>query len=228
MTEKVAIVTGISRGIGYAIAKTIEKAGYSIWGVARHTQAVAENHPHWHLFTADLTNLSEVDHFATWLLEKAPRFDVLIHNAGGYLPSSILQEKDDTLLHMLHLNFISAYRLTQRLLPRWIQQKGGLIIQIASIASVTPYPQGTAYATSKAALWAFGRNLRETLKPYAIGVTNILLGATLTDSWAGTPLPPDRFIAPEDVATIIETLVRLPQRTVVEEITVRPLLGDIA
>jgi NADP-dependent 3-hydroxy acid dehydrogenase YdfG len=69
--------------------------------------------------------------------------------------------------------------------------------------------------------------LREELKPHHVRVTSILPGATLTNSWAGVELPAERFIAPEDIAQVVWTAYNLPDSTVLEEILMRPMLGDL-
>ena len=89
------------------------------------------------------------------------------------------------------------------------------------------YPQGGSYAISKFAMLGFSKCLREELKPHNIKVTAIMPGATLTDSWKGVELPEERFIPAEDIASIIYNTTLLSDRTVVEDIVIRPQLGDL-
>lgn len=98
---------------------------------------------------------------------------------------------------------------------------------MCSVASIKAYPNGGSYSISKFALLGFTKALREELKPYNIKVTALVTGATLTDSWKGTSLPPSRFMKPEDVAQSIWDIAHLSDNTVVEEILLRPMLGDI-
>jgi NADP-dependent 3-hydroxy acid dehydrogenase YdfG len=76
-------------------------------------------------------------------------------------------------------------------------------------------------------LYGLSQALREELKTQHVRVTSILPGATLTQSWEGVDLPEDRFIKPEDVAKIVWTSYELSERTNVEQIILRPILGDI-
>ncbi|MCS7296888.1 MAG: SDR family oxidoreductase [Bacteroidia bacterium] len=226
---KVAVITGCTQGIGYATALRLSEA-YHIVGCARtplSIQNVRQKHPTWDLHVCDLSDKTQVYTFAGFIRQHYPAIDVLINNAGQFMPGSFLDEPDEAYELMIKTNLSSAYYLTKALLPVLIAQRRGLIINIASVASIVAYPTGSAYSIAKAGLLSFSRNLREQLKPYSIGVTAMLLGATLTRSWEGSPYPPERFIPPEAVADLIWSFVHLPSSLVVEEIVIRPMLGDI-
>jgi NAD(P)-dependent dehydrogenase (short-subunit alcohol dehydrogenase family) len=92
---------------------------------------------------------------------------------------------------------------------------------------VTPYVNGGSYGIAKHALLGFNKTLREELKPHGIRVVALLPGATLTASWAGTDLPDERFMPPEDIAELAWTAWARSDRSVVEELRVRPMLGDL-
>ena len=98
---------------------------------------------------------------------------------------------------------------------------------MCSISSIRAYPNGGSYAISKFALLGFSKVLREELKAFNIRVTAILPGATKTASWDGVNLPEDRFMAVEDVADTVYAAYALSGRSVVEEVLIRPQLGDI-
>jgi short-subunit dehydrogenase len=108
-----------------------------------------------------------------------------------------------------------------------ITQGSGYIFNICSIASIQAYAHGGSYSVSKFALLGFTKSLREELKPHNIRVTAVLPGATLTQSWAGVALPAQRFMPAEDIAQSIFDIYNLSPRTVVEELILRPQLGDI-
>lgn len=98
---------------------------------------------------------------------------------------------------------------------------------ICSIASITAYSAGGGYSTSKFAMYGFSKSLREEMKPKGIRVVALLPGATFTDSWSSAGIPAERFIPASDIAELVWTAVNLSPRTVVEDIVVRPQLGDI-
>src|SRR5690606_34812846 len=95
------------------------------------------------------------------------------------------------------------------------------------IASLTAYPNGGSYAISKFALLGFSRCLREELKPFGIKVTSVMPGATWTDSWMGSGLPEDRYIPAVDIAEAGFSAYNVATSTVVEDLVIRPMLGDI-
>jgi short-subunit dehydrogenase len=106
-------------------------------------------------------------------------------------------------------------------------RKRGHIFNICSIASLNAYPNGGSYSISKFALLGFSKNLREELKPHGIKVTAVCPGATMTDSWAGSNIDPKRIMEAEDVAKIIFTASQLSPMADVEDIIMRPQLGDL-
>jgi short-subunit dehydrogenase len=105
--------------------------------------------------------------------------------------------------------------------------KSGHIFNMCSIASIKAYDNGGSYAIAKFALLGFSKCLREELKAHGIRVTAIMPGATKTASWDGVDLPEERFMKVEDVAEMVYAAYSLSGRSVVEEVIIRPQLGDI-
>jgi NADP-dependent 3-hydroxy acid dehydrogenase YdfG len=128
---------------------------------------------------------------------------------------------------MIETNLYSAYHLTRGLIGNMMERQEGHIFNICSTASITAYTNGGSYCISKFAMLGMSKVLREEMKPYHVRVTSILPGATLTDSWAGVEIPAERFMASDDVAQVIWTAYNLPSTTVLEEIVLRPQLGDL-
>jgi len=128
---------------------------------------------------------------------------------------------------MLEVNLFSAYHTTRALLPKMKTVKDGHIFTICSIASLAAYPGGGAYGISKYALLGFTKNLRHELKEYGIKVTAVIPGAVYTDSWKGSGVSEQRIMEAEDIARLIYSASQLSPQAVVEEIVVRPQLGDL-
>ncbi len=137
------------------------------------------------------------------------------------------EEEDVALESLINANVYSAYHTTRGLIARMKSEKRGHIFTMCSIASIIAYPNGGSYAISKFALLGFTKVLREELKDSGIRVTAVLPGATRTSSWEGTNLPDERFMKPEDVADAVFGAYSLSPQSVVEEILIRPQLGDI-
>jgi short-subunit dehydrogenase len=106
-------------------------------------------------------------------------------------------------------------------------KKSGSVFNICSVAGLFAYPNGGSYSISKFAMLGFSKALREEMKEYNVKVTTLLPGATLTDSWANAPFPDSRFMKAQDIAQLIWDVEHLSANTVVEEILLRPVLGDI-
>jgi short-subunit dehydrogenase len=143
------------------------------------------------------------------------------------LPGSIYNEEDGTLEKMIQINLYSAYHLTRVLLPKMMEQKQGHIINMCSIASLNAYRNGGSYSISKFALMGFSKNLREELKPYNIKVTAVDPGAVYTSSWKSAGIDESRIMEVNDIAEIIYTTSKLSPQACVEDIVLRPQLGDL-
>jgi short-subunit dehydrogenase len=175
----------------------------------------------------DVADKTQVLAFADWMLRSGATIDVLINNAGQFIPGGVADEPEGALEMLMAVNLYSAYHLTRRLLPAMMARRGGHIFNICSVASLKAYPNGGAYGITKHALKGFSANLREEMKPHGIKVTAVYPGAVYTDSWAASGIDPQRFMKAEDVAETIYAASRLSPQAAVEEILLRPQLGDI-
>jgi short-subunit dehydrogenase len=108
-----------------------------------------------------------------------------------------------------------------------MERKQGHIFNICSIASIKAYANGGSYSISKFAMLGFSRNLREEMKPHGIKVTAVCPGATMTASWEGAGIDPQRIMEVNDVAEMVLASSRLSPMAVVEDIIIRPQLGDL-
>ncbi|MEM6829699.1 MAG: SDR family NAD(P)-dependent oxidoreductase, partial [Bacteroidota bacterium] len=137
------------------------------------------------------------------------------------------EEEEGALEQMIDTNLYSAYHVSRGLIPQMKKQKQGHLFNICSVASLHAYPNGGSYSISKFAMYGFSKALREEMKAFGIRVTAVLPGAVLTSSWDGVDLPEERFIKSEDVAETIYSAYQLSERTVIEDLIIRPQLGDI-
>lgn len=230
--NKSVVISGGSQGIGKALVKKFLLEGFKVYTCARKKTGLDQLHEECNsnllkTFVADLSNKQEVLDFAQWVLSQESSVDVLVNNTGVFLPGQIQNEEEGVIEKQINTNLYSAYHLTRQLLPQFIQHKKGYIFTICSTASITAYMHGGSYCISKFALLGFTKVLREELKNTGIRVSAVLPGATLTSSWDGVDLPKERFIPAEDIATTIFGAYQLSPSTVIEEILIRPQLGDI-
>ncbi|MFN8415291.1 MAG: SDR family oxidoreductase [Cytophagaceae bacterium] len=230
--KKTAIITGGTKGIGRACVELFIKQGFQVVTCARKTEDLEQlkkalNSPLLYCMTADLSIQNQVKLFAEFALSIDSNPDLIINNTGIFVQGKLQDEPEGTLEKLMETNVYSAYHLTRYLLPGMISKKQGTIFNICSTASITPYVNGGSYCMTKYALLGMTKVFREELKPYNIRVSAVLPGATLTSSWEGVDLPAERFIPPADIAQTIWGVYNLHPQTVVEEILIRPLEGDI-
>ena len=236
VAQKYLLVTGGTRGIGRAVAQRFVGEGFGLLTCARSAADLARLRQELtaefpgadvRTFVADLGEPAQTAAFGAWVVEQGRTPDVVVHNTGAFVPGRIQDEPDGALRQLLETNVASAYDLTRAVLPAMLARRSGHIFTLCSTASIMAYPAGGSYCISKFALLGFTKVLREELKASGLRVTAILPGATLTDSWAGAGLPPERLMPPEDIADAIWNAWAASPRTVVEEVLLRPQLGDL-
>lgn len=230
------VITGASRGLGKAIAHLFAQNGHNLILTSR--SEVALYNAVQEIMTAypditvkaksfDLSVKDQAQAFGKWILGLQVAIDVLVNNAGLFDPGSVYNEPDGTLEHMMAVNLYSAYHVTRSVIGQMMEQQSGHIFNMCSIASLKAYPNGGAYSISKYALAGFSTNLREEMKPYGIKVTAVYPGAAFTDSWEGSGVNPKRIMQADDIAKMIYTASQLSPQACVEEIILRPQLGDL-
>jgi short-subunit dehydrogenase len=231
-----AVITGASKGIGKAIAEKLALEGFNVAICARNAATLAETQAAVQAknptvkvlaIAVDMANKEEVLAFADAVINDFSTIDILVNNAGIYIPGAIHQEEDGLLEKLMAVNVYSAYYLTRALLPVMIARQKGHIFNMCSTASLKSYPNGGSYSITKHALLGFSKNLREELKNLQIKVTSVNPGPTLTASWEGFDGPPERLMPPDDIASVIWSAYQMAPQTVVEEILLRPVLGDL-
>ncbi len=229
------IITGGSKGFGKAMAEKFAAAGNDLFLCARNENLLKETQLHLQsLFPGiniqikktDLSISGELTEFADWCLSFGQP-GILINNAGSFLQGNVFDEPEGYMEEMMQVNFFSAYHLTRKLLPAMIAAGSGHIFNICSVASLKAYKGGGSYSVSKFALLGFTHNLREELKTKNIKVTAVIPGAAYTDSWKQSGLDEKRFMQDKDIAEMVFAASRLSPSACVEEIVMRPQLGDI-
>lgn len=229
------IITGATKGIGRALALKFASQGHSLAICSRNSTDLQQlkneifdlYKTEVYIESVDISNKEQVIQFAINVAQQYDTIDVLINNAGIFIPGTILNEQDGTLERMMDTNLYSAYYLTKAVYPLMQQSLKPHIFNMCSIASFMAYPNGGSYAISKFALLGLTKVLRAELKTEGIRVTAIMPGATWTDSWAGADFPEDRLMDADDIAETIWTAYQLNKKSVVEEIIIRPQLGDL-
>lgn len=230
------VITGASKGFGKSLAILFASRGHHLFICSRGEkqlyntlEELVNRFPEVTIKArpCDLSVKEEATAFGEWLLNLNISIDILINNAGSFIPGSVHNEPEGSLEAMMAANLFSAYHLTRTLIPKMKEQKSGHIFNMCSIASLQAYANGGAYSISKFALAGFSKNLREEMKLFNIKVTAVYPGAAYTDSWAGSGVSEQRMMEADDIAKMIFAASQLSPQACVEDITMRPQLGDL-
>jgi len=231
-----ALITGGTKGIGAAIANILLTHDVDVHINARNSDDLKAQSEKFRIAfpsrkitwsANDLSTKEGVQSLVDDYNGAHQSLDILVNNAGVFLPGETCEEEEGTLQKMIETNLYSAYHLTRAMLPQILNSKNGHIFNMCSIASKIAYPNGGSYSISKFALYGYTKVLREELKEKGVKVTAILPGATWSNSWAGVDLPHSRLIEANDIAISVLSAVQMSPSAVVEEIVVRPQLGDL-
>jgi NADP-dependent 3-hydroxy acid dehydrogenase YdfG len=229
------VITGASQGIGRAIAERFaqepdsriallarsEEKLHAVADVCRQFGAEAEPH------AVDVTDEEAVRAAAGQVARRWGAADVLVNNAGAFEPGSVLELSVADFRSQIETNVVSAFAVTQAFLPAMLERRTGSIFFMGSVASVRAYPGSVGYCAAKHAVLGLARVVREETKGRGIRVTTLLPGATLTPTWDGVDLPDTRFMPASDIAEAVFGAYQLSDRSVVEELLIRPQEGDI-
>lgn len=233
--RKLAVISSGTKGIGRATVEKFYQAGFDIVTCARNeadllalkSSLEKDDLGVIHVTATDMSKKNQVEAFANFTKKLNQPVDVLLNNTGVFIPGALHEEADGNLEQMIETNLYSAYYLTRALIDDMKARKNGYVFTMGSIAGIQSYANGGSYSISKFALHGFTKALREEMKPHGVRVTSLLAGATYTASWEGVDLPEDRFMKASDIADTIFATYSLSKHTVVEEILLRPQLGDI-
>ncbi len=189
LTDRVALVTGGSKGLGKAMAKILARAGADIVISSRSEQQLQgalaeikkEGDVRGSYVVADMTNRDDVKRLAEKSLAAMGRVDILINNAGGNEPQMIDEVTDEAWDRVVELNMTSCMALTRELVPQMKERKWGRVIHISSIMGLASKEARNAYSATKAALMGMARASALELGPYNVTVNCIAPGPFLTD-----------------------------------------------
>jgi 3-oxoacyl-[acyl-carrier protein] reductase len=231
LSGKIAIVTGGTRGIGRAIAERLLREGASVAICGRTqasvTRAVAEMQPLGRVagFPADVSNPDQVRQFFQATDREFGALDILVNNAGQGVFKKVGEMSPEDWHRNIDINLNGAFYCCREALPRFLQRGGGFLVNISSLAGKNAFSGGAAYNASKAGLNLFSEALMLDHRYDKVRVSSILPGTVNTEfDGASGRRPADTgwMIAPEDVAEAVNMVLRMPERTMVSRIEIRP------
>ena len=231
----IAVVTGASQGIGRAIAEAFtERDGAQVALVARSdaklesvAEACRENGGEALVVPTDVTDDQAVVEMAETVRDEWGVPDVLVNNAGMFTYAPIDELTLDGFREQIDVNLTGTFAVTEAFLPAMRERGHGHLFYMGSVASIKAYPGNAGYCAAKHGVRGLARVVREETKDEGLRVTTVIPGATYTPTWDGVDLPEERFMPPEDVARAVVDAYHLSDRTVMEELLLRPQEGDV-
>ncbi len=229
LTDKTAIITGGTRGIGRAIVERllseglrVALCGQSEKSVGQALGELSQLYPD-RIFAkkCDVSKPDEVQELFRFAEEKLGAVDILVNNAGVGIFAPVEQLTPAEWRRMIDLNLSGVYYCCHEVIPRMKAAGGGYIINISSLAGKNPFAGGAGYNASKFGLNGFTEAMMLDHRKDDIRVSYIMPGSVDTQFSHGAAAP--WKIAPEDIAEVVVMLVALPQRTLVSRVEIRPL-----
>lgn len=178
--QKVALITGVSSGIGRATATALVTEGFRVFGTMRDPARLGQELGTVELIPMDVRNENSARSAVQSVLERAGRLDVLVNNAGIALIGSAEETSVEEAKQLFETNFFGVLRLTQLVLPVMRGQRSGRILNISSVVGFLPAPYMAVYAASKHAIEGYSESLDHELRQFGIRVSLIEPGFTRT------------------------------------------------
>jgi short-subunit dehydrogenase len=230
-------VVGASRGIGREIAAEFASIGAEVCLSGRNARAleaaVKEIEGHGgraHAFPCNIAAPRSILATVVRIRNRVGDIDVLVNNAGVTLFRSFLDTSLTEFHQIIATNLEGQVACVKAVLPSMVSRKRGWIITIHSTAAVHTFTNSAAYTATKAGMHALTKVLREEMRPHGVRVVNVLPGATETAMWSAADRKKHgkRMMRPRSVAEAVLAAYQMPDDVIVEELVVRPQLGDIS
>ncbi|HEY6968589.1 MAG TPA: SDR family NAD(P)-dependent oxidoreductase [Candidatus Angelobacter sp.] len=235
LAGKVAVITGGSRGIGFAIAQAFTSRGCEVVITGRNAttlnSAIAnlkESNAKVLGLPCNVVDPAQVERLFAQVKQAHSKIDILVNNAGiSHALAPVEQLPIESWRSAIDVNLSGMFFCTQQALP--LMSSGGTIVNNLSIAAVHSFPGMAAYNASKAGALGFTNVLREELRKRGIRVVALIVGATATEIWDQfwPEAPKDKMVLPTTVADAVLQAVTLPETAAIEEIRLGPTAGAL-
>ena len=226
LNGKVALVTGGSRGIGFAIAQALASEQASVAITGTHQSGINQAREKLGSTAlgvcADVRDYAAVESAVKTVVERFGGLDILVNNAGVGIFKPVADTTLDEWNTVIGTNLTGVFHCIRAALPHLRKRGGGWIVNISSLASKNPFSDGAAYSASKSALNAFSEALMQEVRHEGIRVAYVLPGSVSTQ-FSGRSGGNDEWkLAPDDVAQAVADLLKHPSRSLPSRVEIRP------
>lgn len=225
-TQKYAVITGGSRGLGRATAIAFAKEGINVAITGRNEallqEVVAEIKSYGveAIYAAfDVTNREEVKNGVAQISNVFPTIDILVNNAGIAKFGTFMEMEEEDWVSILNTNVLGMYYITKEILPLMIAQNEGDIFNVSSTAGLAGNPTTSAYSASKFAVIGMSESLMKEVRKNNIRVTTLTpstIASDMSKELGLTDGNPERVLQPEDFAELIVATMKLPRRALIK------------
>ena len=210
-SQRTAVVTGASSGIGRASAEALARAGFKVFGTSRRVAASGPGNVS--MLVCDVTDDDSVNSLVSTVLAQTGRIDILVNNAGLGLIGGAEESSARQAQIMFDVNVFGVIRMTNAVLPHMRKQRNGRIINISSVLGFIPAPFSALYASTKHALEGYTESLDHELRTHALRAILIEPAYTRT-AFDQNAVSPDRPIAAyeaarQQVTTVIQEAMKI-------------------
>jgi 3-oxoacyl-[acyl-carrier protein] reductase len=230
LESKVCVVTGGTKGIGYAIAEALLKSGAKVLICGRSrpdVQTAAETLAAFGQVEAASCDVRNEDHVRTLLEHCSETFggvDILINNAGmGYFGKTVEEMSGDEFRQTLETNLFGVFYACHYAIPHLKRRGGGYIVNISSLAGQNAHPRMAAYNASKFGLNGFSEALMQEVRQDNIKVSYVCPGSVNT-AFGGDAVTDQKSwqLQPADIAQVVLDLLRMDERALPSKVEIRP------
>jgi len=231
LTDKVALVTGASRGIGKAVALALAKEGASVALAARSVSQLQEVAAEVRrlgsdalVIQADMSREEEIKSMLRATVDRYDGLDILVNNAGFGTFHVVAEFPTEEWDSMFAVNLRGLFLATREALPYLRQRGESAVVNISSLAGKNFFKTGAGYAATKWGVLAFSKCLMLEERENGVRVIAVCPGSVDTSFFDGLEMSPnrERILKPEDVAEMVVAALKLPQRAMVSEFEIRP------
>ncbi len=227
LQNKLAIITGASRGVGKAAAINFAKLGFDVALLAKNKDLLqttakeikAKYQVNAGVFSIDISNQKEVKNCINYILEHHHSIDILFNNAGILAPG-LLDITEENIINQIETNILGTYYMLKAIAPKMKQQQSGYIFNMSSRSGKVAIPQFGAYSATKFAILGINEALYEEMMPYNVKVTALCPSVIHTDMSKDFNIPHEEKIQVDDIINTINYLLTLSPGALVKEIDI--------